>query len=89
VDEIPANTYKGVAAVKTLAVGAQWVTSDKADPALVYEIVKALYSEAGQKALAAGHAKGQYITAQNAVQGAGIPLHPGAERFYRERGLLK
>jgi TRAP transporter TAXI family solute receptor len=89
VDEIPANTYKGVAAVRTLAVGAQWVTSDKADPALVYEIVKALYSEAGQKALAAGHAKGQYITAQNAVQGAGIPLHPGAEKFYRERGLLK
>ncbi len=88
-DEIPANTYKGIGAVKTLAVGAQWVTSDKADNALVYEVVKALYSESGQKALAAGHAKGQYITLQNALLGAGIPLHPGAEQFYRERGLLK
>ncbi|MEN9775860.1 MAG: hypothetical protein RL322_2930 [Pseudomonadota bacterium] len=88
-DVIPANTYKGVGEVKTLAVGAQWVTSDKADPALVYAVVQALYSEAGQKAMGAGHAKGKYITLQNAVQGAGIPFHPGAEKFYRERGVLK
>jgi hypothetical protein len=88
-DVIPANTYKGVAAVTTLAVGAQWVTSEKADPAVVYEIVKRLYSDEGQRAMAAGHAKGQYITLQNAVQGAGIPFHPGAEKFYRERGVLK
>lgn len=88
-DEIPANTYRGVAAVKTLAVGAQWVTSAKADANLIYEIVKAIYSDAGQKALAAGHAKGQFITASNAVLGAGIPFHPGAERFYREKGLIK
>ncbi len=88
-DVIPADTYKGVPAVKTLAVGAQWVTSEKADANAVYAIVKALYSETGQKAMAAGHAKGKYITLQNAVQGAGIPFHPGAEKFYREQGVLK
>ncbi len=88
-DTIPADTYKGVGAVKTLAVGAQWVTSDKADANMVYEIVKALYSDAGQKALAAGHAKGKLITKENAVRGAGIPFHPGAERFYKEAGLIK
>ena len=88
-DVIPADTYKGVGQVKTLAVGAQWVTSDKADANMVYEIVKALYSDAGQKAMASGHAKGKLITKENAVRGAGIPFHPGAERFYREAGLLK
>ena len=88
-DTIPADTYKGVAAVKTLAVGAQWVTSDKADANLVYEIVKKLYSADGQKMLGAGHAKGKYITKENAVLGAGIPFHQGAERFYKEAGLLK
>jgi TRAP transporter TAXI family solute receptor len=88
-DTIPADTYKGVGAVRTLAVGAQWVTSDKVDPNLVYEIVKALYSEAGQKAMGAGHAKGKFITRDNAVQGAGIPFHPGAARYYREVGVLK
>ncbi len=88
-DVIPADTYKGVAAVKTLAVGAQWVTSDKADPAVVYEITKALFSSAAQQTLAAGHAKGKLITKENAVKSAGIPFHPGAEKFYREVGLIK
>ena len=88
-DTIPTDTYKGVAAVKTLAVGAQWVTSDKVDANLVYEIVKALYADAGQKAMGAGHAKGKFITKENAVQGAGIPFHTGAARYYKEAGVLK
>jgi TRAP transporter TAXI family solute receptor len=89
VDTIPANTYKDVAAVQTLAVGAQWVTSAKADTEVVYQITKALYDEAAQKALAAGHAKGKLITKENAVRGVGIPYHPGAEKFYKEAGLIK
>ena len=89
VDTIAADTYRGVPAVKTLAVGAQWVTSEKADTNTVYEITKALFSEATQKTLQAGHAKGKFITLQNAVQGVGIPFHPGAERFYKEAGLIK
>ena len=88
-DTIAADTYKGVDAVKTQAVGAQWVTSDKADATTVYEITKALFSDAAQKQLAAGHAKGKFITKEHAVQGAGIPFHPGAEKFYREAGLMK
>ena len=89
VDTIPANTYKDVAAVQTLAVGAQWVTSAKADTETVYQITKALFSDATQKALAAGHAKGKLINNKNAVQGVGIPFHPGAEKYYKEAGVLK
>ena len=88
-DVIAAETYKGIAAVRTLAVGAQWVTSDKADANTVYEITKALFGDAAQKQLAAGHAKGKFITKENAVKSAGIPFHPGAERFYKEAGLIK
>jgi uncharacterized protein len=88
-DTIPANTYKGVGEVKTLAVGAQWVTSDKQDATLVYELTKALWNANSRKLLDAGHAKGKVITRENAVLGAGIPFHPGAERFYKEVGLLK
>ena len=88
-DTIPADTYKGVAAVNTLAVGAQWVTSDKADAETVYLITKALFSDATQKTLQSGHPKGKMITLKNAVQGVGIPFHPGAERFYKEAGALK
>ncbi len=89
VDNIPAGTYKDVPAVTTLAVGAQLVTSAKIDAETVYQITKAMYSDATQKTLAAGHAKGKFITKENAIQGVGIPYHPGAERFYKEIGLLK
>ena len=88
-DLIADGTYKGVGATKTLSVGAQWVTSDKADAQAVYEIAKALFGPAGQQAMGAGHAKGKFITKENAVKGAGIPFHPGAERFYKEAGLIK
>lgn len=88
-DTIPAGTYKDMAAVQTLAVGAQLVTSAKVETETVYQITKAMYSDAAQKALQAGHAKGKYITKENAVKGVGIPFHPGAERFYKEAGLIK
>jgi uncharacterized protein len=89
VHHIDAGTYKDVAEVDTLAVSAQLVTSAKVPTETVYEITKAMYSPAAQKALAAGHAKGKYITKENAVKGVGIPFHPGAEKFYREVGLIK
>jgi TRAP-type uncharacterized transport system substrate-binding protein len=57
-------------------------------PTLIYEITKALWNEATPAScwMAAGHAKGKAITRENAVKGAGIPFHPGAERFYKEAG---
>ena len=88
-DTIAADTYPGIVATPTLAVGAQWVTRDTLDAELVYQATKSLYSAAAQQALAQGHIKGRYITLANAVQGAGIPFHPGALRFYKEMGVLK
>lgn len=88
-DVIPADAYKGSAETKTIAVGAQLVTSAKLADALVYDITKALWNDATRKMLDAGHAKGKLIRKETAVDGAGIPLHPGAERFYREAGILK
>jgi TRAP transporter TAXI family solute receptor len=88
-DEIPANTYKNVGAVKTLAVGAQWITSAKVPEEVVYQVVKGLWSDKTRAALDAGHAKGKSIRKETALVGAGIPVHPGAQRFYKEAGLLK
>jgi TRAP transporter TAXI family solute receptor len=88
-DEIPAGVYKDVPAIKTLAVGAQWVTSAKIDAGLVYEVTKALWSDKTRGMLDGGHAKGKAIRKETALAGVGIPLHPGAEKFYKEAGLLK
>jgi uncharacterized protein len=88
-DSIPAETYKGVAAAKTLSVGAQWVTSSKIDANLVYNVTKGMWNDKTRAALDAGHAKGKAIRKETALAGVGIPLHPGAEKFYKEIGLLK
>ena len=89
VDMVPANTYKGVPEVRTIAVGAQWVTSVKQPDELIYAITKATWNDNTRKLLDAGHAKGKAITKDSATAGAGIPFHPGAEKFYKEAGLLK
>ena len=88
-DTIPDGTYKDVRGVETISVGAQWVTSSRQPEALIYEITKALWSDKTRAALDNGHAKGKAIQKSTALLGIGIPLHPGAEKFYREAGLLK
>ena len=82
-------SYKDVAGVKTLSVGAQWVTSAKMDAELVYQVTKGLWSDKTRAALDGGHAKGKAIQKATALSGLGIPLHPGAEKFYKEAGILK
>lgn len=89
-DTVPAGTYEGQDAdIDTLSVGAQLVTSADQPDDLIYGIVQALYNDNTQKLFAVGHAKGQQITLDSAVQGAGIPFHPGAERFYKEAGKVE
>ncbi|NJO24350.1 MAG: TAXI family TRAP transporter solute-binding subunit [Sphingomonadales bacterium] len=88
-DKIPDGAYKDVKGVETISVGAQWITSAKQDAALIYAVTKATWSDKTRAALDAGHAKGKVIRKETALMGLGIPLHPGAEKFYKEAGLLK
>lgn len=87
--DIPAGTYEGVDAVSTVSVGAQWFTNAKEDEQLIYDITKALWNDESRKLLDVGHAKGKTITPDTALNGVGVPLHPGAERFYKEAGLIQ
>ena len=87
-DVIPAGTYPGVDDTNTVSVGAQWVVGAEVDEDLVYGITKALWHENARRLLDEGHAKGRAITLATALDGIAIPLHPGAERYYREVGML-
>ncbi len=91
--KIPAGTYPGVGYdVNTVAVSGIMVTNANVDEELIYNITKAMWSKTARKLLDNGHPKGKAITLDTAldgVDGIGVPLHPGAERFYREVGLLK
>lgn len=89
-DAIPAGTYKDIGAIKTVAVGAHFVTSAKIPDDVVYRVTKGLWSDKTRAVLDAGHAKGKAIQKATALSGlTGVPLHPGAEKFYKEAGLLK
>jgi len=86
--QLPANTYKGqTAPVDTLAVMAIWATHDGLSTDLAYAVTKALFENTD--ILGQVHPKGKEITLKTALQSVSIPLHPGAERFYKEKGVLK
>lgn len=88
-DEIPDGAYKGVNGVKTVSVNAIWATSSKQPDQLIYGITAALWNPSTRKLLDSGHSKGRTIKLETATQGLGIPLHAGAEKFYKEKGLIK
>ena len=85
---MPANTYKGQdKPVETIAVRAVWATHKDLPEAVAYEVVKQLYENVDT--LAKVHPKGKEITLNTALESITIPLHPGAERYYREKGIKK
>ena len=88
-DEIPDGAYKNADGVKTVSVNAIWATSTKQPEQLIYNVTAALWNSSTRKLLDSGHSKGRAIRFETALQGLGIPLHPGAEKFYREKGLIK
>ena len=90
---IPAGVYEGIDyEVKTPAVSALLVVSADLSEELVHGITAALWNNNTRKLLDNGHAKGKQITPDTALDGIaalGVPLHPGADRFYKEAGLLE
>lgn len=87
---IPTNTYEGIETeVETVAVAAQWLVSANLSEELVYGITAALWNDTTRRLLDLGHAKGKDVQLDTALEALGLPLHPGAERYYKEIGRLK
>lgn len=81
--KIPAGTYQGVDAdVMTVSVKSMLAVSAKADAKLVYDMLKTMFANGDR--LAASHKKGADVKIETATDGMSIPLHPGAEKFYKE-----
>lgn len=90
---IKAGTYQGIKYdVNTLAVNGILVTNADQPEDLIYAITKAMWNKQTRRLLDNGHAKGKVITLETALSGLdglNIPLHPGAEKFYKEKGMIK
>lgn len=85
---IPANTYTGqTEAVPTAAVRNFLVTSDAVSDDVAYTMTKSLFDNLDQ--LTAAHSAAKAISREDAAKASPVPLHPGAERYYREAKLIK
>lgn len=83
-DTIPAGEYGMPEEVNTVAVLAMFVVTDSLSEDAVYEITKAIYENTDK----ISHAKGEFITLESALDGIGVDLHPGAQKYFEEQGLL-
>jgi len=86
--KIPAGVYKGIdAEISTISVWMIFAVKEELQADIVYRITKALFENTA--VMSAAHGLGKQVKLENALGGMSIPLHPGAEKFYREKGVIK
>jgi len=77
---IPTGTYGSEAETNAVSVGAMLVIQNAVPEQLAYEITKSIYDNAPSLQ----HDKGKYIKAETGLDGIGIPVHPGAQKYFDE-----
>lgn len=82
-ETIKQGTYNAESDINTVAVKAMLVVKSDLKDDLVYEMTKAIYENTDK----IGHAKGEQISAEHALNGMPIDLHPGAKKYFDEKGI--
>lgn len=87
---IPAHTYKGIDTdTDTFQDSALWIVNYRVPAEDVYKFLSAVYSDEGLKFMATSHPSAKEMRLENGIKGVVTPLHPGAEKFWKEKGILK
>ncbi len=85
---VPANTYNGqTEATATVAIQNFLVSHEGVSTDAAYKMTKAIFDNLPD--LKAAHSAAKDITRENAAKAPPAPLHPGAEKYYKEVGLIK
>jgi TRAP transporter TAXI family solute receptor len=79
-DTVPSGTYGLTEDVPTVSVLAMLVVQNDLSEDLVYDITKAIYENTDQ----IQHAKAAFIKSETALDGIGINIHPGAQKYFDE-----
>ena len=86
---IPANTYKGVDyAVDSFQDSTLWVAHKDVSADIVYQMLSRIYTDEGLAHMVAQNRNLGAMTIESGTYGIVTPLHPGAEKFWKEKGVL-
>lgn len=86
--EIPANTYSGqTAAIPSFQDSALWVAGAHLDAGVVHEALTEIFSREGLAYMVKVKSTARAMSIDGALSGIVTPLHPGAEKFWKEHGL--
>jgi hypothetical protein len=86
---VPAGTYKGVdTATPSFQDSALWVASKDVSADIVYDLLSKIYTDEGLKYMVSQKKTFKEMSVETGINGIVTPLHPGAEKFWKEKGLL-
>nr|VFK58840.1 MAG: hypothetical protein BECKTUN1418F_GA0071002_11562 [Candidatus Kentron sp. TUN]VFK67532.1 MAG: hypothetical protein BECKTUN1418E_GA0071001_11532 [Candidatus Kentron sp. TUN] len=86
---IPAGTYKGVnAETPSFQDSALWVANAEVSDNVVYKLLSLIYTEEGLAHMVGQKKTFREMSIKNGIKGIVTPMHPGAERFWKEKGIL-
>ena len=91
--KIPKETYGTKVDTTTAAVMNIMLVSKNLSEDVVYDLLTCIYSQKGLETIGASHATANREikpeTALRGIKGTSVKLHPGAEKYYKEKGMLK
>ncbi len=86
---VPAGTYKGVDEESpSFQDSALWVANAKVSDDVVYKMLSLIYTDEGLAHMRAQKKTFKEMAVKTGINGIVTPLHPGAEKFWKEKGLL-
>lgn len=86
---VPAGTYRGVArATPSFQDSTLWVANARTPADVVYDLLSKIYSDEGLAYMRRQKKTFGEMSVRDGVKGIVTPLHPGAQRFWKEKGLL-
>ena len=86
---IPANTYKGVDSdTPSFQDSTLWVANAKVSDDIVYKMLTLIFSDEGLAHMKAQKKTFKSMTVERGADGVVTPFHPGAEKFWKEKGVL-
>jgi len=86
---VPAGTYKGVDRdVPSFQDSALWVANADVPADVVYDLLSKIYTDEGLKYMVSQKKTFKEMSVETGINGIVTPLHPGAEKFWKEKGLL-